>query len=302
MFPSCNCTTVVKFDFCNTNNILNKHHAQLTGRTSCGCSLNKGLVMEAKGAYNLVDFLAAQGFAGVSEPLLRKLCQACDWKTSDSPLQQEEGHHLAVTAMLHQDPTLTEEEVIQRICHRSEVEKWTPEASDKDLEEVVRDTLLVGDQDKALKELSRRKSQVSATALRPKVAKLYASAIKNIPSDKWKKAEPMRQEKIKAQVSDSKKGQKDIERIYAKLNSTVDEKMRCLLPDNVHAWPDQFNGRWRLSYRGPHGQAARSISWTQIGSKRAAAECVRQGWSWVEQHEGHVMPDKVVTKLKSLSE
>ena len=62
-----------------------------------------------------------------------------------------ENHHLAVTAMLNIDPGLTLEEVVCRVCHRSEAEKWTPEAGDKELEAVVRDTLLTGDQDKALK-------------------------------------------------------------------------------------------------------------------------------------------------------
>ena len=46
----------------------------------------RGVLLEVPGTNDLIDFHAGNGFAGVSEPLLRKLLQSSGWSTS------EEGH------------------------------------------------------------------------------------------------------------------------------------------------------------------------------------------------------------------
>eukprot|EP00913_Durusdinium_trenchii_P031666 g29652.t2 len=72
---------------------------------------------------------------------------------------------------------LTEEEVVQKICFRSQVEKNTPDIDDPELEQVVRDTLLVGEQDQAL---TRRRGNLTAKTLRPKVRQMYQVAAKGV--------------------------------------------------------------------------------------------------------------------------
>ena len=75
--------------------------------------MNRGIALEVKRQINVIDFHAGHGFAGMSESLLRTLCGHLDWVVSSSPSGVDQGHHLAVAAMLHADPTLTEEEVVQ---------------------------------------------------------------------------------------------------------------------------------------------------------------------------------------------
>ena len=63
------------------------------------------------------------------------------WTATQSP-GTDAGHQLAIAAMMNVDNTLVEEDVVLRVLARHETEKWMPEADDKDLEAVVRDTLL----------------------------------------------------------------------------------------------------------------------------------------------------------------
>lgn len=265
--------------------------------------MNKGLVFEVKSkATNLIEFQAGRGFAGLSEATMRKVCQELKWNISPSPTGVDECHHLAVVGLLNHDPRLTEEEVVQKICFRSQVEKNTPDIDDPELEQVVRDTLLVGEQDQALRELTRRRGNLTAKTLRPKVRQMYQVAAKGVKAWSDKANVEARKAKEKKEVADGLTFQKNIERVYAKLKVPVDVQMKALLPAAVRAWSDQKNGRWKLTYKGLHVQFGRSISWTSIGHGRAAAECVRQGWQWLEVHEGRSMPESVETKLKKLVE
>ena len=166
---------------------------------------------------------------------------------------------------------------MQKICFRSQVEKNTPDIDDPELEQVVRDTLLVGEQDQALRELTRRRGNLTAKTLRPKVRQMYQVSAKGVKAWSDKANVEARKAKEKKEVADGLTFQKNIERVYAKLKVPVDVQMKALLPAAVRAWSDQKNGRWKLTYKGLHVQFGRSISWTSIGHGRAAAECVRQG-------------------------
>ena len=273
------------------------------GRTTRGCSLNRGVVLEVKSqCTNLLEFQALQGFAGLSETTIRKVCEEMKWTISASPTGTDEDHHLAVVGMLNLDTSLTEEEVVQRVLHRQETEKLTPEADDHELEMIVRDTLLYGEQDQALKELTNRRTTVTARTLRPKVQQMYQRAAKDVKGWLDKKAVEARKSKDKSETGNTKAFDKNIERVYAQLDASVDEKMKALLPINVRAWSDEKNGRWKLTYKGKYAQYGRSISWTSIGHSRAAVECVRQGWDWLDLHEGLTMPETVESKLKKLSD
>lgn len=280
----------------------NAAHFGSEGRTTRGCPLNRGVVLEVNSrCKNLLEFQALQGFARLSEATIRKVCEEMKWTISASPTGADEDHHLAVVGMLNLDTSLTEEEVVQRILHRQESDKLTPEADDQELEMIVRDTLLSGEQDQALKELTRRRTTVTAKSLRPKVQKMYQRAAMDVKGWLDKKAVEARKLKEKSVTGDARAFDKNIERVYAQLNASVDEKMKALLPLNVRAWSDEKNGRWKLTYKGKYAQYGRSISWTSIGHSLAAAECVRQGWDWLDLHEGRTMPETVQAKLRKLS-
>ena len=219
------------------------------------------------------------------------------WTATQTP-GTEAGHQLAVAAMLNVDNSLIEEEVVMRVVARHETEKWMPEVDDKDLEAVVRDTLLIGEQDEALKELSKRRSTISAQALRPKVSTMYKKAVQDLDKDHWKKGHEARRAKTKEEDNKSKAFTKAYDRVYAKLNSTVDERVKSMLPSTVGIYTDQGNGRWKISFRTAAVQMARSISWTQVGQSAAARVCILQGWSWVEVHEGREAPGNLQERLQ----
>ena len=245
----------------------------------------------------LLDFHADHGFAGCSEALLRRLCQHMGWTATRSRAGMDAGHQLAVAAMLNMDNTLVEEEVVHRILGRHETDKWMPEVEDKDLEAVVRDTLLVGEQDEALRELSKRRSTVSAKALRPKVATMYKQAIQDLEKDFWKAGQEARRKKTQAAEKDGKKQKTQYDRVYNKLSATVDEKVKGMVPGNVHIWTDPKNGRWKVSYKTDVVKITRSISWTQVGENVAGKACVTQAWAWVEHHEGREPPGNLEERL-----
>ena len=100
-----------------------KANAGSEGRTTRGCSLNRGVVLEVKfksQCKNMLEFQALQGFARLSQSTIRKVCEEMKWTISASPTGADEDHHLAVVGMLNL-------EVVQRILHRQETEKLTLE-------------------------------------------------------------------------------------------------------------------------------------------------------------------------------
>ena len=124
----------------------------------------------------------------------------------------------------HLNASLTEEEVVQRILHRTQTEKLAPEADDHELEMIVRDTLLFGEQDQALKELTRRRTAVTARNFRPKVQQMYQRAAKDVKGWLDKKAVEARESKDKSETGNTKASDKNIEKVYAQLNASMDEK------------------------------------------------------------------------------
>ena len=173
------------------------------------------------------------------------------------------------------------------------MEKNTPDVADPELEQVVRDTLLVGEQDQAL---TRRRGNLTAKALRPKVRQMYQVAAKGVKAWSDKANVEARKAQEKKEVADGLTFQENLERVYAKLKVPVDVQMKALLPAAVRVGPEEWSVE--AYYKGLRVQFGRSISWTSIGHGRAAAECVRQGWQWLEVHEGRSMPESVETKLK----
>ena len=65
---------------------------------------------------------------------------------------------------------------------------------------IVRDTLLYGEQDQALKELTNRRTTVTARTLRPKVQQMYQRAAKDVKGWLDKKAVEARKSKDKSET------------------------------------------------------------------------------------------------------
>ena len=224
-----------------------------------------------------------------------------EWTIPEMVPGLEAEHQLAISGMMHVDPTLILEEVTQKVVHRHEAERWCPDVDDEDLEVVVRENLLQGEQDEALRELTRRKSNVTAASIKSDVKKSYQKSSEAVDPGRWRAADARRRAKEKDAENRAKQNGKMFDRVYNKLSSSIDERMRVLLPPVVNVYTDPKNGRWRMNYRNAVIQVARSISWTMIGERTAACEVVRQAWSWAEQHEGSAAPDNLETKLDMLA-
>ena len=91
-----------------------------------------------------------------------------------------------------------------------------------------------------------------------------------------------------------------IARHYDNVDENVDDVVKATQPLAVRVYRDDRNGRWKVSYSTVWAYSSRSISWTAVGSKKAEAEAVRQGWKWAEVFEGLEMPEEAVKILKKL--
>ena len=272
------------------------------GRSTSGDRRNAGVELEVVRERGLLSFQSDRGFAGCSEPLLRRLCQSQHWRQPEMLENLDAEHQWAVTAMLNWDKTLVPDEVVDNVVRRHQAERATPDLDDRDLEELVRDTMLAGDQDDALRELTRRRTTVTASSLRPSVYTMYKNVVAVLPADEWAKCDKLRKQKEKRMNAERKRAEKAYERSYAKLTGTIDERMRGLLPVTpvIRVWTDAKNGRWRLSFNNDVVHVGRSISWTLIGQTAAATEVVRQCWMWRERHDGIATPadlDKRITEV-----
>ena len=114
---------------------------------------------------------------------LRKLRGADD---AEAAVQEEvdvqdvhEEERLAIACLLHVDPSLTKKETAARILKRAEVQQWScaGASSDADLEQMVKDTMLTGEQDKALKQLAARRSQETAVQVWARAERLYEAVL-----------------------------------------------------------------------------------------------------------------------------
>lgn len=61
---------------------------------------------------------------------------------------------------------------------------------------------------------------------------MHNAVTRIIPADKWEKTEAVRRSKQKRDESGSSAFLKNIERVCAKVNSSVDDQMRCLFSHN----------------------------------------------------------------------
>ena len=111
----------------------------------------------------------------------------------------------------------------------------------------------------------------------------YEKALKTFPVDKA--AEKKRKEKEKEETAASKAQL----RKYAQRCGDANSSLQGALPPLGRAWPDDANGRWRLSYR----NESRSISWTAAGANAAAACAIKQMWHWSERYGDGDMPEAV---------
>lgn len=118
----------------------------------------------------------------------------------------------------------------------------------------------------------------------------FAKTLKLYPPDK--EAEKIRKKNEQAEAEALKKQW----RMYARRSTSANDALQKSLPLGARAYPDDFNGRWRLSYR----NESKSASWAAIGADNAAAAAIRQVWQWSVEHGAGDVPPAVAKALAEL--
>ncbi|CAJ1334641.1 unnamed protein product, partial [Effrenium voratum] len=245
---------------------------------------NAGVVLQVDQAVPLLDWHVQHGFPDVREECLRQLAASRGFFHAVTTPSENAEMHLAVMCMLNLDPSLTRTEVTERVLQRSELQIDPMEATEDEVCEAVRDTLLPSEQQKVLDAVSSKANQRrSATHVQKLAEESYGSVMQALPPNR--DAEKRRKQKEKEEREHAKQQL----RVYDRRSSNADSAVQNSLPSGGRAWADDANGRWRLSYR----KETRSISWTAIGASPAAAAAIRQMWQWSSRYGAGDMPSAV---------
>ena len=110
---------------------------------------NAGVVLQVDQAVPLLDWHVQHGFPDVREECLRQLAASRGFVHAVTTPSENAEMHLAVMCMLNLDPSLTRTEVTERVLQRSELQIDPMEATEDEVCEAVRDTLLPSEQQKA---------------------------------------------------------------------------------------------------------------------------------------------------------
>ncbi|CAJ1422298.1 unnamed protein product [Effrenium voratum] len=260
--------------------------------SQAGNRRNRGVCLVTGAPQSLLQYHVEHGFAGVSEAVLRKLNSCSAWGEPQAVRGVPEDYAHAMWAMLNHDPSLTGSEAVDRILQRVALDTLATGPVDDEVAEVVRDTMPLPEQKKILEEVdASKKRQQTAVNVRDMARKAYGLAFKSLPAAKLAAGAAARKKKEAAEKASAKAAAKSAARVYAKMDSSADDLLRAGLPDGCGAYADHFNGRWRLSYDSGAASCARSVSWTLVGARAAAAIALRQAWAWAEQYNGLSMSD-----------
>ena len=252
-----------------------------------------------------------RGCAGLSESQLKKLNGLLG---NDEPEanQQDQEIALAVLILINQDPSLSEQEVLNRIHIKTADEKLPVEGMTEEMAQVLRDTIRPEDQQKIMKTPSE-KNKPPPVKVAELAKKCYQQSYKKIPAKKVQEAVKRKKKEEAAQprgTTSKRKAEKppdapkkEQSRKYAKVDESVDKLLQSHLPVDVACETDGDNGRWRLTHRVPGARQQKSFSWTMAGAGPAAAAALKEAFKWHESQTGKKMPEateKLVKKWQGL--
>ena len=227
-----------------------------------------------------------RGCAGLSESQLKKLNGLLG---NDEPEanQPDQEIALAVHILINQDPTLSEQEVLNRIHIKTADEELPVEGMTEEMAQVLRDTIRPEDQQKIMKTLSE-KNKPPPVKVAELAKKCYQQSYKKIPAKKVQEAVKRKKKAEAAQprgTTSKRKAEKppdapkkEQSRKYAKVDESVDKLLQSHLPVDVACETDGDNGRWRLTHRAPRARQQKSFSWTMAGAGPAAAAALKEAF------------------------
>lgn len=222
-------------------------------------------------------------WSGLNEATLRHVYDEFSLELP-SPPHSEKGDDLevvlAVDLACKFNPKTEEQAVVSQLLQARRGELATDDSPDFDLE-WVKDNSLEKDAQAiqaCFEQQSARKQSTKAS-----VVKLAAVA-----SECWRKSSGYDGPRPKVKQLAGAKLSSAVDRVYAKLAASADTFLRAALLEGCGVFTDNFNGRWKITFKATHAQ--RSFSWTQAGSDRAA--CIAVAWAWEQKfgHDGCIMP------------
>jgi hypothetical protein len=225
-----------------------------------------------------VDYLkwqAQQGFAGVPEQALKKLCEDRDLTGVPDPALTDHSaaDQMALALMMLLLPNLDQHVAQNRMFKRRlQQDELAMSYLDDMSEDMIMDVVLAGDQQDAKgfiqkREQAQARRVATAATVRKTVEHFYQVKMPNV-----KKAATKAQQKVEAKRLEQKKA-----RFYADLAANAVQTLHAEKPAVAKVFVDDPNGRFRLFYKPFHD---RSISWTTRGQADAVLMSLRQLWAW----------------------
>ena len=243
-------------------------------------------------AVPLLNFQAANGFAGVPEVTLKHVCDLLGLPSTttgaltDNPLHMQ----LAIRLMLHVNPSWQEADLRAALLKKPlTAGKDHDDFLDDVDDDMLRDVVLAADQKVSSEFLKQRKiakdqRQKQVANVKHCVSKIFAES-SEVP-------------KVKASKAKSKAKSKPVgpmQRTYAGLDGEAKNFLLANKPADATVFVDEPNGRYRISYPTFN---AKSYSWTERGQWEAAKQCLITLWGWHEAIYADGMPMDLRTALE----
>ena len=263
----------------------------------------------------LESYHTDHAFAGLSEDIMKKMCQDWNIDTPDVPKDMSEVTALQTALVVHNKPGTSAEEVVAKVLeHSGAVESDYSGELVEEVHAVMQDAVVAQDQDKILAILKKSdKAKEARKKNAAAVAKYFDKVVKKLPPAKQTERKKSMAAAAKAdkesaakssasttsglggssgsKAAASEAGDSYLHRKYDSLDTAMDDLLRQAEPQ-VRILSDAENGRWRIKWASEGTTEQRSISWTSVGAKVAAEQTLKQAWEWSATHRGKGMSEK----------
>ena len=240
------------------------------------------------------------GFRNLGEAILKRMFDDMELVMPAGVEKEEQNpkDDYRMMMMLTLDPSLTEEQALDRLLAENDLDE---DCADDGLLDIDRDLVvdgiepkdLVKFEDEQAKQMAQEDNKSKRDGVSKRVKKLKQSYAKIKPciDPDWVKAKKHKAPTAKALA-------KKKARIYEGLDKSKDKALRDHMPPKSAVFTDEKNGRWRIAYQGT--THSRSVSWTVVGQQVAFGVALDQLWSWAFEASALEAPDEVKSVLQDM--
>ena len=249
---------------------------------------DRGMVFEVSGHEPLLQHLASRGFARMSEAVLCALCEDLDLAVCKEDVVTGQSFRdtlvLALVAMLLPDASESKALEIFYSAANDNDERGQNLIDYMD-DDMVRDVLLLGDQETIVTFQKDRKKAIDSRVATKKAIAEFVTA---------KFGEMVEKAKRSMTAAAKKKAQKHAEQVSQRWRADLAKApTMCLrehMPKSCNLCEDMPNGRYLLSHP---AFSRKSVSWTQRGQVEAVQKALEIMWSWHHERSGENPPPEL---------